>query len=236
MSQFPTLWVVATGAADVDRAASGGADRLLALASPDDGGLSPEPAVVSAMCRESELPVRVLVRLNDGFSTTGGELTRLVGLAEDYLSVGAEGLVFGFLDAQLEVDVEVCAYLADSLAAIPWTFSTAIDATLDHDRAWRQIVHLAGMDSVISSGSTRGLSAGVDELCERAEQSSEAARLLVAGCGLVSEMVPWLARAGVRSFLLARSARPGRSWRSYPDAGYVRSWRLLIDDAVRAAG
>lgn len=236
MSQLPSLWVVATGAADAEGAASGGADRLLALVSPDTGGMSPEPAVVSAMCRESELPVRVMLRLNDGLSTTGGELPRLVGLAEDYLSAGAEGVAFGFLDIQLEIDVEICAYLADSLAEVPWTFSTALDAALDHDRAWRQIVHLPGLDSVISSGSTRGLSAGVDALCERASGDADVARLLVAGGGLMSEMVPWLARAGVRSFILGRSVRPGRSWRSYPDPGYVRSWRLLVDDAVRAAG
>jgi copper homeostasis protein len=236
MGRQASLWVVVTGAGDVDGAVAGGADRLIALASPEEGNLSPEPAVVSAICRGSEIPVRVVLRLNDGMSTTGGELSRLVGLAEDYLAVGAEGLAFGFVDSQLDVDVEVCGYLAESLPEVPWSFSTAIDATLDHDRAWRQVVHLPGLDSVISSGSTRGLAAGVEELCDRARDDSDAARLLVAGGGLMSEMVPWLARAGVRSFLLGRNARPGRSWRSYPDAGYVRSWRLLVDDAVRSAG
>jgi copper homeostasis protein len=235
MSQPASLWVVVTGAADVVGATEGGADRLLALTEPDGGSLSPEPSVVSAICRDSDLPVRAVLRLNDGLSTTGGELPRLVGLAEDYLAVGAEGVVFGFLDTQSEIDIEVCAYLADSLPSVPWSFSMAIDATLDHNKAWRDVVHLPGLDSVISSGSTRGLAAGVDELCDRARSNPDAARLLVAGGGLESEMVPWLARSGVRSFLLGRSARPGYSWRSYPDAGYVRSWRLLVDDAVRSA-
>jgi len=35
------------------------------------------------VCRETEVPVRVMLRSNDGLSTTGGELTRLVGLGEE---------------------------------------------------------------------------------------------------------------------------------------------------------
>ena len=63
----------------------------------DAGGLSAEPALVSAVCKETDLPVRAMLRLNDTYTTTGGELTRLVGLGEDYLAVGAEGVSFGFL-------------------------------------------------------------------------------------------------------------------------------------------
>jgi copper homeostasis protein len=230
----PVLHVIVTGAPDVRGAAEGGADRLVALVSPELGGLSPEPAVVSAICRESDLPVRVVLRLNDGLGTTGGELSRLVGLAEDFLAVGASGLVFGFLDLQSEVDAEVCAYLADSLPEVPWTFSSAIDSALDHDRAWRQVVHLPGLDSVLTAGSPRGLSAGLDDVLDRASADPDVAALVVAGGGLAPDQVPWLARAGVRSFLIGSSARPGRSWMSYTDAGQVRSWRLLLDDTAAA--
>ena len=85
---------------DVAGAHDGGADRLLRgrrRSSP--AGLSAEPALVSAVCKETDLPVRAMLRLNDTYTTTGGELTRLVGLGEDYLAVGAEGVSFGFLTA-----------------------------------------------------------------------------------------------------------------------------------------
>ena len=80
-----------------------------------------------------------MLRLNDSHTTTGGELTRLVGLAESYLSVGAEGVAFGFLDSDLGIDVEVCTYLADQLPGVPWTFHRAVDSALETDRAWRQL-------------------------------------------------------------------------------------------------
>ena len=222
---------------DVEGADEGGADRLYLAADVDAGGLSPEPALVSAVCKDTDLPVRVILRLNGGLTTTGGELTRLVGLGEDYLAVGAAGLVFGFLDADTEVDVEVCGYLADALPAVPWTFHRAIDSALSVDRAWRQVKHLPGLDAVLSAGSPRGLGAGSDELTERAGADPDVARLLLAGGGLRAEHVPWLARAGVRQFHVGSTARPGGSWKTYVEAGHVRAWRMLLDDAVdRAMG
>jgi copper homeostasis protein len=177
-----------------------------------------------------------MLRLNDGLSTTGGELARLVGLAEDYVGVGARGVAFGFLTDDLEVDVEVCSYLADRLPGLPWTFHRAIDSALSSDRAWRRAAALPGVDAVLSAGSPRGLDAGCDDLVQRAASEPEVARLLVAGGGLRGEHVPWLVRAGVRGFHVGSSVRPGGSWsRSYVDPGHVRAWRLLLDDAVDRA-
>lgn len=232
------LEVVVLHPRDVVGAAAGGADRLLLLADPEGAGLSPEPATASAVCRESDVPVRVMLRLNDSLTTTGGELARLVGLGEDYLASGAAGVAFGFLTHDLEVDVEVCAYLADRLPAAPWTFHRAVDSALSTDRAWRHLVALPGLDAVLSGGSVRGLGTGCDELTDRAAADPAVARLLVAGGGLRPEHVPWLARAGVRQFHVGSTVRPGGSWtKSYVDAGHVRAWRMLLDDSVdRAAG
>jgi copper homeostasis protein len=221
---------------DVSGAAEGGADRLF-LSTAD--GMSPEPALVSAVCRASELPVHVVLRLNDTWSTTGGEMARLVGLGQDYVGSGAAGLSFGFLDADLEVDTEVCAYLAAQLPDVPWTFGRAVDDTLDLRRSWRRLVGLPGLAAVRSAGSPRGLEAGFDELLTVAADPV-VARTLMPGGGLLAEQVPWFARIGVRQFHLGRQARPGASYKAYVDSAHVRSWRLLLDDAleraVRSAG
>lgn len=229
-------------ARDVPGAQEGGADRLLLSAPEVDGGSFVEPigrapdlTLASAVLREAEVPVRVMLRLDDDLTTTGGEFTRLVGLAEEYLALGAEGVAFGFLDADLELDVETCASLADSLPGVPWTFHSGIDAHLDLRRAWRQLALLTGLDAVLSGGSPRGLEVGFDDLLALAA-SPEIARLLMPGPGLLAEHVPWLARAGVRQFHLGSQARPGGSDRAYVDAAHVRAFRLLLDDTVARAG
>jgi copper homeostasis protein len=232
----PLLEVVVLHPRDVEGAHDGGADRILVTEHVESGGLSAEPELVSAVCKETDLPVRAMLRLNDSYTTTGGELTRLVGLGEQYLAVGAEGVAFGFLDGDLNVDVEVCEHLAAALDA-PWTFHRAVDASLETDLAWRRLVRLPRLDAVLSAGSSRGLGAGHDELTDRAAADPAVARLLMAGGGLQAEHVPWLVRAGVRQFQVATSVRPGGSWKSHVDGGHVRAWRMLLDDASdRAAG
>ena len=227
------LEVAVLGPRDVAGALEGGADRL-ELAVPTDGvGLSPEPALVSAVCREAEVPVRVVLRLDDSFTTTGGEFARLVGLGDTYVGLGAEGVVFGFLDRDLEVDVDTCLALAEKLQHVPWTFSDAIDAVLEPRRAWRRLTGLPGLDAVKSGGSPQGLDVGYDDLLALAADP-DVARVLMPAAGLAAEHVPWFVRTGVRQFHLGPQARPGGSPKAYVDAALVRSWRLLLDDAVAA--
>jgi copper homeostasis protein len=177
----------------------------------------------------------VLLRLNDSWTTTGGELTRLVGLAEDYLGCGAAGLAFGFLDSNLEVDTEVCTHLASRLPGVPWTFHRAVDATLEPLRAWRALTGLAGLVAVRSAGSPQGMEVGYDDLLAIAGSDPRYAALMMPGGGLLAEHVPWLVRAGVSQFHLGRQVRPGGTYKSYVDAGHVRSWRLMVDSAVQRA-
>lgn len=228
------LEITALHPADAEAAQAGGADRVEVCAQMSLGGMSPAPAEVRAVVRGCDLPVRVVLRLSEGYGTTGGEVTRLAGLAGDYLSVGAEGVVLGFLNADLEVDLGVCAALIDVLDGAPWTFHRAIDHALDSDRAWRHVRSLPGVDSVLTAGSALGVDHGQDDLVRRARADPAAARLMLVGDGLRAEHAPWLLRAGIRKFHLGSSVRPDGSWdKAYVDAAFVRSWRTLLDDHTR---
>ncbi len=223
----PLLEIEVQRPRDVPGALEGGADRLL-LTTPE--GLSPDLREASAVLKESEVPVRVTLRLNDSRTTTGGEFTRLAGLAGEYAALGAQGVVFGFLDPDLRIDVETCAALADANPGLPWTFSDAVDECLEPHRAWHALRGLPGLDAVLASGSVRGLSVGYDDLLAQAAADPAVAALLLPGTGLVAEQVPWLARAGVTQFHVGAQVRPGGSQRADVDAGHVRAWRLLIGD------
>lgn len=217
---------------DVEGAQEGGADRLLLVREGGtDPSLSPEPVTVSGVARETDLPVFVRLRLDESWTTTGGELVRLVGLAEDYLACGAAGVDYGFLDADLEIDTQVCTRLVEALPNVPWTFHRAVDATLDPRRSWRRLLGLPGLVGVRSAGSPQGMTVGYDDLLAAAGDPAVAA-LLVAGGGLLGEHVPWLVNAGVRQLHVDLQARPGASYKSDVDGDHVRSWRLLLDDAV----
>lgn len=231
------LEIIALGPADAAAATEGGADRLEVVTSMDADGLSPEPRVIAEIRRETDLPMRVMLRLNEGFSTTPSDLNRLTLLAEEYGHAGADGFVFGFLTPTLEIDVDVTLRLAEGLRDLPWTFHRAIDHALDADQAWTALKPMVGvgLDAVLTGGSARGAGSGVDALVARARSDRLAADLIMAGGGLRAEHVPWLAQAGVRAFHVGTSVRPDGTWKAYVDAGYVRSWRTLVDEEVSRA-
>ena len=226
------LEVAVLHARDVPGCVEGGADRIALRVGDDVAGSSPDLAAAAAVIRSTDLPVRVVLRLNDTFTTSGGEMVRLIGLAEEYVGLGAEGVSFGFLDPDLEIDEETCAALAGSLRGVPWTFHRGFDAALDAGRSWRRVRTLPGLTAVCSGGSTAGLARGYEELLARAEGDPEVGRLLMPGGGLEPEQVPWFVRAGVRQFHVAEQVRPGGSLKSYVDAEFVRSWRRMIDGAT----
>lgn len=228
------LEVAALHAADAEAADAGGADRVELLARPDDGGFSPDPTTVRAVTRATEVPVRVRLRLSGGYSTTAAEASRLIGLAEHYLSLGAEGVVLGFLDRDLEVAADVTARIIAAIPGAPWTFSEAVDAALDTGRAWRSLMALPRLDAVLTAGSSLGVGHGQDTLIALSRGDRRIAARVLAGSGLSTEHVPWLVRAGIHQFHVGPQVRPGGSWpRAHVDAAHVRAWRLLLDDAVQ---
>ena len=232
--QAADLAVVVLHPRDAEAAATGGADRLLLSADPEQGHRSPEAAVVSAVVRETDLPVWVTLSAPESPHAWEGE-NRLVEQGASFLELGAAGLAFGFLDRDLEVDREGCAELCAELDGASWIFH-GFDTALDADRAWRDVMSLPGLDSVISAGSTRGIEHGAEELISRCRTDARTAALLMAGGGLTPDLVPWLVRVGVRRFAIGSSARSSSSWtRASVDVDHVRSWRMLVDDALSRA-
>ncbi|WP_152365922.1 copper homeostasis protein CutC [Microlunatus speluncae] len=228
------LEVIALHPADAKRATEGGADRIELVGTMEHDGLSPEPALVGQVTRATNLPVRVMLRLREGFSTDATEIVRLKQLISAYRDLGADGVVLGFLNSDTEVDLPVLREVIEDID-FGWTFHRAIDSSIWTDRAWRALQELPHLDQVLTAGSVRTVAEGLDELVARAKQNPFARKLIMAGGGLKAEHVPWLARAGVTAFHVGSSVRPTGSWKAYIDPELVRTWRRLVDDAVSRA-
>src|SRR6188472_2611795 len=102
----PLLEVIVLGPDDAANAEEGGADRLEVVADMSADGLSPDVATVSAIRRATALPIRVMLRAEDGFVTSTSELQRLARLADHSAGAGADGFVFGFLTPDAAIDVD----------------------------------------------------------------------------------------------------------------------------------
>ncbi|MGI5227207.1 copper homeostasis protein CutC [Actinoallomurus sp. CA-142502] len=221
------LEVITQTEADAEAAEEGGADRVEVVADLRAGGLSPDPRVVAGMRRATSLPMRVMLRAKTGFRTNGPELDRLRWVAAEHAEAGADGFVFGFLEASGAVDTSATTKLAEAVAPLPWTFHRAVDSAVCADEAWPAIEELAGLDAVLCAGSPHGVDAGMESLLRRA---AAYAPLMLVGGGLRRKHVAVLTAAGVDAFHVGAAVRRrDASGASVVDASLVREWRAVVD-------
>lgn len=216
------LEVIALDISDAVAAEEGGAHRLEIVADMAADGLTPDPALVGLIRRETSLPLRPMLRANAGFRTDAAELARLRKAAEALAEAGADGFVFGFLDGP-HVDVAATAALAEAVSPLPWTFHRAVDHVPD---GWNEIQDLPGLDQVLTSGSPKGVEHGTGTLLRRAAEGGS--RLIMAGGGLRRTHVPVLKAGGIEAFHVGSAVRDQGSWEAPIRADLVREWIAQI--------
>ncbi|MFG3117238.1 copper homeostasis protein CutC [Streptomyces sp. NPDC048197] len=232
MSKRALLEVIALGPQDAVAAQEGGADRLELVTDMAADGLTPATATFAAIRAAVDLPLRVMLRLADGFAA--GDLPALCGRAAALREAGADEFVLGFLTPDGRPDLAAVTALADVIDGCPWTFHRAIDRSADRDALRKELAGMtsAGPDTYLTAGDPRGVAAGRAVLV--AEQARTAVgepgyapRILVGG-GLGLDHVPALRAAGLDAFHIGGAARPD-GWSAPVDAGAVRRWREALD-------
>ncbi|MFE1247065.1 copper homeostasis protein CutC [Streptomyces sp. NPDC058735] len=230
MSKRAVLEVIALGVEDAVAAQAGGADRLELVTDMAADGLTPPAATVAAIRGVVDIPLRVMLRLADGFAA--GDVERLVGVAGELREAGAEEFVLGFLDADGSVDLAAVERIADVLDGCRWTFHRAIDRAADRGALRKQLDGMPGLDTYLTAGSAAGVDDGLPVLLAEAGRSGEPGyeqRLLVGG-GLRLDHVPVLLKAGLEGFHIGGAARPG-GWAEPVSAEAVAEWRGVVDGA-----
>src|SRR5688500_145486 len=132
----PLLEVIVSSLEDARAAARGGADRFELCSALALGGLTPSLGTLELIKRELSVPVMFMVRPREGgMEYTAGELEVMERDAELALEAGADGLVFGILTEEGEVNVAECAALLRRCSRVApgrqWVFHRAFDVVRD---------------------------------------------------------------------------------------------------------
>ncbi|WP_419995991.1 copper homeostasis protein CutC [Streptomyces boninensis] len=230
MSRPILLEVIALDAADAAAAEAGGADRLELVSDMAADGLTPSVATFTAVRAAVNIPVRVMLRAEDGFAA--GDVSALTAAAEELRAAGADEFVLGFLDADGHADVGAVTELAAALDGCHWTFHRAIDRAADREVLRKQLAELPGLDTYLTAGSAAGVATGLPvlaaEAAHRAAGDPGYAPRILAGGGLAREHVAPLRAAGVDAFHIGGAVRPD-GWGAPVSAAAVREWRQLVD-------
>ncbi|WP_405819970.1 copper homeostasis protein CutC [Streptomyces sp. NBC_01390] len=231
MSERAVLEVIALGVEDAVAARDGGADRLELVTDMAADGLSPAVESFAGIRAAVDLPLRVMLRLADGFGAGDIDgIERLVRVARELRGAGADEFVLGFLGADGGVDLGAVERVVGELGGCRWTFHRAIDHAVDRDALRKQLDGLPGLDTYLTAGSAGGVDAGLPTLLAEAARGGEPGyeqRLLVGG-GLRLEHVPRLRAAGVDAFHIGGAARP-EGWGRGVSVAAVAEWRGVLD-------
>lgn len=183
---------------DARAAAAGGADRFELCSAMALGGLTPTLGTLVAIKESVSVPVMCMIRPREcGMAYTPDEIAVMERDAALALEAGADGLVFGFLTPEGDVDVSECrAFLRHCARIAPgrqWVFHRAFDVVRDPETALEQLIDL-GFTRVLTSGRSARVMQGLDEIRRTIEQADGRIEVLPGG-GIRAENVAEVVRA-----------------------------------------
>uniref|UniRef100_UPI001FCA63F9 copper homeostasis protein CutC n=1 Tax=Streptomyces albidochromogenes TaxID=329524 RepID=UPI001FCA63F9 len=148
MNNRAVLEVIALDAQDAIAARSGGADRLELVTDIAADGLTPSRETFGRVRAAVDIPLRVMLRLADGF--LAGDVEELVLAAQGMRAEGADEFVLGFLDAEGNPDLVTVERLVAEIEGCRWTFHRAIDRAADRDALRKRLAELPGLHTYLT--------------------------------------------------------------------------------------
>ena len=155
-----TLEICVDSLASARAAIAGGADRLELCSALAIGGLTPYPEVLQQIRKESNIPVRCLMRPRAGdFLYTPEEIEQMamqIAVLEQY---GADGFVIGCLTPEGDLDGAAMKPLIEAAGDAGLTLHRCIDVSRDPIQTYLDAGKL-GIDTVLTSGAAGNCTAG----------------------------------------------------------------------------
>jgi copper homeostasis protein len=161
----------------------GGAQRVELCSALFEGGLTPSPGLIRAVRSRVHIGLMVMIRPRGGdFYYSAEELEIMRHDIVVAREAGADGVVFGLLTKDAEIDVPHTAELVALARPMQVTFHRAIDMTPDLGRALEDVIR-TGVDRILTSGGEANAILGSDRL--NALVQSASGRIAVMVCGNV---------------------------------------------------
>ena len=198
------LEICCGSAEDAIEAARGGADRVELNNNLFQGGLTPSIGTLEVAKDRIGIPVMTMVRPRaGGFCYTDTEMEVVRADARALLQHGADGLVFGFLNADGTVNTDRTRELVEMAEGKPCVFHRALDVVPDWKRALEQLIK-AGVTRVLTSGQQSNVFFALETIREMIRFAGDAIEILP-GAGITLENVDRVvAETGCTQVHLAR--------------------------------
>jgi copper homeostasis protein len=169
---------------DAIQAEKGGTDRVELCSALFLGGLTPSIGTIQEAKRRLKIPVMVMVRpRGGGFCYTDAEIATMERDVEAATDSGADGIVFGILQADGKIDVKRTKRIRQLIGKRQAVFHRAFDVTPDPFKALEQLVDL-GITRILTSGQKDTVPEGAELIAELIELAGKRIEILPGGGGL----------------------------------------------------
>lgn len=214
-------------------AQDGGANRVELCAGIPEGGTTPsygEIATAREVLKTTRLHVIIRPRGGD-FLYSPIEVKTMLKDIDVAKQLGADGVVFGCLKADGEIDLPVMRELMKASEGLSVTFHRAFDVCRDAKKALEQIIDL-GCNRILTSGQQPTAELGIP-LLKDLHQQAAGRIILLAGCGVNEKNISRIAKeTGIQEFHF--SARESiKSNMSYKNEAVSMGGTVHIDEYER---
>lgn len=196
----------------VEAAARGGADRVELCCALSEGGLTPSVGMIEEALTVPEIKVNVLIRPRTGdFVYSEAELRVMIRDIKTCRLSRVNGVVFGALTPDGDIDMEACRRMANAAEGLHKTFHRAFDMCRNPRQAVKDIISL-GCDRILTSGQAATAMEGAHLIQELKTEFPEV--IFIAAGGVTPENVAEIIeKTGVNEVHASAKAPLGSSMR-----------------------
>lgn len=188
-----------------------GADRIELCEDYSSGGFSPTLDEVKKARKLIKIPLHVMIRPRPadltgllplsgpkGFYYTEKEIQWMTGFTTACQLEGIDGIAFGALTKQKEVDGHACSRIIEAAKNMSLTFHRAVDDCVDMRAAMAQIVSL-GFHRVLTSGGKANAPEGLQTLTQLQKDFGNKI-IIMPGGGIRSDNIKNILNTGCKEF------------------------------------
>ena len=193
--------ICANGVESCIAAQEGGADRVELCAAIPEGGTTPSYGEIKIARRLlTRTRLHVIIRPRGGnFIYSPLEAERMVEDIRVCRQLGVDGVVWGCLTREGDVDMALCRQLMDASQGMAVTFHRAFDRTRNPMAALEDIIDL-GCQRILTSGQEPKAEQGT-KLLRQLQEQTRGRIALMAGSGVNEENIRRIAEeTGIREF------------------------------------
>ncbi|MCE2593750.1 copper homeostasis protein CutC [Motilimonas cestriensis] len=148
-----------------------GASRIELCSALALGGITPNMGFIQQAVKFAQIPIYVMIRPRAGdFYYSEDELEIMLKDIYNARVAGAQGVVFGVLDKQANVDRQVLKALMEQAGQMGVTFHRAIDLAGNYAAALDTIIE-AGCERILTSGQAENALNGVSVIKKMVQQA-----------------------------------------------------------------